>query len=110
MSERANRALVHCPNSKDWSSRIFLMQWQYACRVRSLPRNSWVSLACRWRPDQVLDSSLNVFPHRQRGGQLLRWDAKLAAFSMCTFRREWINVPSDTEWVSQRDVFFKWCV
>ena len=110
MSERVNRALVHCPNSKDWSSRIFLMQWQYACRVRSLPRNSWVSLACRWRPDQVLDSSSNVFPHRQRGGQLLRWDAKLAAFSICIFRREWINVASDTEWVSRRDVFFKWCV
>ena len=68
MSERVKRALVHCPNSRDWSTRIFLMQWQYACRVRSLPRNSWVSLACRWRPDRVIDLSLNVLPHRQRGG------------------------------------------
>ena len=24
MSERVNRALVHCPNSKDWSTRFFL--------------------------------------------------------------------------------------
>ena len=109
MNDRVNRALEQWP-CKAWSERIFLSQWQYACRVRSLPRHSWVVLACKWRPDNVVDHFSNVLPHRSRGGQLLRWDAKLVAFSMCIFRREWFNVESNTEWLSQRDTFFKWCV
>ena len=110
MNERVNRALVQWPNSKDWSIRIFSLQWQYACRVRSLPRHSWVVLACKWRPDKVVDHFSNVLPYCSRGGQLPRWDAKLAAFSICIFKCDWFNVALSSEWLSQRDTFFKWCV
>lgn len=85
------------------------MQCQYACRVRSLPRNSWVSLACRWRPDQVVDSSINALFHRQRGGQLLRRDAKLTPFSMAVFRCEWFRVVLNSDWLCRKDAYLRWC-
>ena len=55
-------------------------------------RNGWVVLACKWVPRAS----------RLRG-------AELATFSMCTFRCEWINVVVNSEWLSQRETFFK-CV
>ena len=87
MSERVSRALIQWP-SQPWSERIYLMQWNYACRVRYLPCASWVVLSCKWEPHRVVDLSLAIMPSRPRGRPFLKWDAKLAAFSMAMFRCE----------------------
>ena len=58
------------------------MQWNYACRSKQLPKDSWVVRSCKWEPDQVLDLSSSILPHRSRGRPFLRWDQKLGSFSM----------------------------
>ena len=85
------------------------MQWNYACRVKQLPHDSWVVRSCKWQPDQILDPSLNIVVHRQRGRPLLRWDASLASFSMAMFRCRWIDVQFNNDWLRLKDVYLRWC-
>ena len=108
MSDRVSRALIQWP-SKPWSERIYFMQRNYACRVKSLPCTSWVVLSCRWEPHKIVDVSSSVLAHRPRGGQFLKWDAKLAAFSMAIFRCSWISVISHSDWNRQEDTYLRWC-
>ena len=108
MSERVSRALIQWP-SKPWSERIYLMQWNSACRVRLLPRTSWVVLSCKWEPHRIVDVSSSVVASRPRRRPFLKWDAKLAAFSMAIFRCSWISVVSNIDWTNQKDTYLRWC-
>ena len=74
-----------------------------------LPESSWVRLACMWEPNRVVDVLLSVLPTRSRGRPFLRWDAKLAAFSMAIFRCEWFSVASHSDWTRQKDLYLRWC-
>ena len=85
------------------------MQWNYACRVKQLPKDSWVVRSCKWEPDQMLDPSSSISPHRSRGRPFLRWDEKLGSFSMAIFRCKWIEVESNTDWIRHKDVYLRWC-
>ena len=85
------------------------MQWDYACRVRFLPSTSWVVLSCRWEPHKLIDVSSSVLANRSRGRPFLKWDAKLAAFSMAIFRRTWVDVLSHSDWIRQKDTYLRWC-
>ena len=66
MTERVSRALIEWEN-KLWSERIYLMQWNYVCRVRFLLRTSWVVLSCKWDPKVIPDASICVLIRRPRG-------------------------------------------
>ena len=108
MSERVSRALIQWP-SKPWPERIYLMQWNYACRVRSLPCLSWVVLSCKWEPHRILDVSLGVLVSRPRGRLFLKWNAKLAGFNMAIFRCEWFRVVLNSDWLCKKDAYLRWC-
>ena len=48
-------------------------------------------------------------PHRPRGRPFLKWDTKLAAFSMAIFRCEWFRVVLNSDWLCKKDAYLRWC-
>ena len=52
---------------------------------------------------------LAIMPSRPRGRPFLKWDAKLAAFSMAMFRCEWFRVALNSDCLSKKDAYLRWC-
>ena len=66
-------------------------------------------LSCKWKPNRVVDILSPYLPNRSRGRPFLKWDAKLASFSMAIFRCEWYDVPSNNDWLRQEHTYLRWC-
>ena len=84
MSERVSRALIQWP-SQPCFERIYIMQWDDACRVRSLLCTSWVVLSCKWEPHRVVDLSLGIMPNRLRGRPFFKMGRKISSVQYGNF-------------------------
>ena len=66
MKMRVNDALEQWP-VKSWALRVNLIRWKHACRVKAVGDERWVSLACKWKPDDVYDLWCDRLPCRRVG-------------------------------------------
>ena len=71
MNGRLQNAMRQHP-VKPWSNRIADAKWKYVHRLKKMDHDKWPVLACRWRPDMVIDPDYIAQPKRKQGHPLLR--------------------------------------
>ena len=80
---------------KPWSNRIADAKWKYVHRLKKMNYDKWPVLACRWRPDMVIDLDYIAQPKRKQGHPLLRWDDAINDFCEFTFATTCQDAPRD---------------
>ena len=64
-----------------WELKLKRNQWGYAQHLADLINDSWQKLVVQWKPMLVLDQSLELVAHCNRGRPRTRWDSDLIKFA-----------------------------